>query len=100
MDAVKDVATDAVDAVKEVITDKKEDEKEPPVEEEKIDVSAFTEGLIKGTSNVGESVTVDNVLDKLAQCPFKERTEFYQKHFDLINEAGVKAFNKRMSEGK
>lgn len=100
VDAVKEVTTDAVDAIKEVIADEKETKTEPPAEEEKIDVSAFTEGIIKGTSNVGESVTVDNVLDKLAQCPFKERTEFYQKYFDLINEAGVKAFNKKMSEGK
>lgn len=100
VEAVKEVASDAVDAIKEVITGEKEVKEEPPVEEEKIDVSAFTEGIIKGTSNVGESVTVDNVLDKLAQCPFKERTEFYQKYFDLINEAGVQAFNKKMSEGK
>lgn len=62
------------------------DEVPPP------DLSEFMEGATS-TSTVEnpDAVTTDNVLQKLASLPFRERTRFLAEHMDVYNEAMRKA---------
>ena len=110
VDEVKEIAEDTKKAIEDVANetaekpeenekaeeDKKEDvqkeeePKEPEVKEEKPSLDAFKESASVGEANtsLGDGVDVDNVLQKLAALPFRERTRFLVEHADLINEAG------------
>lgn len=59
-------------------------EEVPPTEP---DLSDFKESATGNAVNAPASVTVDNVLQKLASLPFKERTEFLLENQDIYNEA-------------
>lgn len=67
------------------------DDKVEVVEEEKkeptINISEFTESATTGSKEMGDSVNEDNVLEKMAALPFKERTAFYKANFELIDRA-------------
>lgn len=98
-DKIEEIKTDTSDSKitsEKIETEAKEEIKEekdvPPVEEKK-DLSAYMEGAVGGkTSPQGiETVTVDNVLDKLAELPFKDRVDFLKEHMDLYNQAMSKA---------
>lgn len=60
---------------------------EPPTPKEEVDMDAFTESATEGKATGVASVNVENVLEKMAALPFRERTAFYREHVDLINEA-------------
>lgn len=67
--------------------------KEEPPKPAKVDLSGYKEGVNEGTHSVtGAVVTKDNVLQKLASLPFKERQQFLKEHFSLVNEA-MKDYN-------
>lgn len=91
IEAVANEVADIMQTVKEDIEDIKKETamKEPePVAPPVVDDSDFKEDAtpVKSSVNV-ETVSVDNVLDKLAELPFKERTAFYKEHYDLIDKA-------------
>lgn len=52
----------------------------------KKDLSEYMEGASTSVQKVA-TVTVDNVLQQLANLPFRERTAFYKEHQDIINQA-------------
>lgn len=62
------------------------DEVPPP------DLSEFMEDATSSSSVENpDAVTTDNVLQKLASLPFRERTRFLAEHMDVYNEAMRKA---------
>lgn len=87
-------------AVKEEKTEvSTEDKKNPaevekPVVEEKEpakpDLSEFKEGIDGGAVGA-DAVTEDNVLEKLAALPYRERTKFLTDNFDTYTRAMTKA---------
>lgn len=60
-------------------------EQEPPV----IPLDEFKEGIVSSGASV-ETLSEDNILEVLAKVPFKERTAFYMKHYDMIEKAAAK----------
>lgn len=77
----------------EKITDETKEEKENKVEEQKeppvIPIDEFKEGIVSSGASV-ETLSEDNILEVLAKVPFKERTAFYMKHYDMIEKAAAK----------
>ena len=73
---------------------KKPAEEEKPVREEKEtakpDLSEFKEGIDGGVVGA-DTVTEDNVLEKLAALPYRERTKFLAGNFDTYTRAMTKA---------
>ena len=73
---------------------KKSAEEEKPVVEEKEpakpDLSEFKEGIDGGVVGA-DTVTEDNVLEKLAALPYRERTKFLADNFDTYTRAMTKA---------
>ena len=51
------------------------------------DISDFKESAAPQTAAAPASINVDNILDKLAALPFKERTQFLMDNMDIYNEA-------------
>lgn len=80
----------------EVLTEdnKKPAEEEKPVVEEKEpakpDLSEFKEGIDGGVVGA-DTVTEDNILEKLAALPYRERTKFLTDNFDTYTRAMTKA---------
>lgn len=69
------------------------EEEKPVVEEEepaKPDLSEFKEGIDGGAVGA-DTVTEDNVLEKLAALPYRERTKFLTDNFDTYTRAMTKA---------
>lgn len=58
----------------------------PPTPVEEVDMDSFTESATEGKANGVASINEENVLERMASLPFKERTAFYREHIDLINE--------------
>lgn len=100
-----DEVHDKIEKVEEVIKpDKKEEEKETPKVEdvkavepeakaevvettkEEPDTSEFEEGVV-GKPQTTASITVENVLEKMASLPYKEQTKFYKENIALVEEA-------------
>lgn len=97
-----DKVADKIEKVEEIISDKKdikeeskEEEKpeekvpakpEPPKVVEEIDRAEFEEG-VGSKSEPTSGINVDNVLEKMAALPFKDRNAFYKEHFALVEEA-------------
>lgn len=88
---------EAAEVIKEEVppVEKNEPAKEEPVKPEPVveavDVSDFEDGIAGGKGvPEGNAITVDNVLEKLAALPHKERVGFYKEHFALINQASAK----------
>lgn len=128
VEQVEEIVEDVKDAVKDVkdeVADKKEkaEEKEDkaveseknkeaenkPKEEEvqqqesvieKPDLEEFKEGAVVSNQEANGAVTVDNVMQKMAELPFKERTAFYKEHFDLIQQAAKNETIKRAGKNK
>lgn len=69
---------------KKEVTKKEEKEKTPV-----IPIDEFREGIVSAGASV-ETLSEDNILDALAKVPFKERTAFYMKHYDMIERAAAK----------
>ena len=72
---------------------KSAEEEKPAVEEKetaKPDLSEFKEGIDGGTVGA-DTVTEDNVLEKLAALPYRERTKFLTDNFDTYTRAMTKA---------
>lgn len=87
VEEVKEVVEEIKEDVKDVIEEKAEVVETPaPV----IDDSDFKESAAPAASERVETITVDNVMDKLAALPFKDRTRFYKEHFSIIDEAARK----------
>lgn len=87
--AVKEEKTEALTE-----DNKKPAEEEKPVVEEKEtakpDLSEFKEGIDGGIVGAN-TVTEDNVLEKLAALPYRERTKFLTDNFDTYTRAMTKA---------
>ena len=74
------------------------EEKEPPKAEEvveketpaKPDLSEFKEGVDGGTTPTA-AVTEDNIIETIAALPYRERTKFITKNYDLYMSAMRKA---------
>lgn len=103
-----DKVADKIEKVEEIISDKKDtfDEKdikekpkeegkpaekvpakpEPPKVVEEIDRAEFEEG-VGSKSEPASGINVNNVLQKMAALPFKDRNAFYKEHFALVEEA-------------
>lgn len=108
-----DEVHDKIEKVEEVISDKKDisdnkdikpEEKEAPKVEdvkaveseaktevvetpkEEPDTSEFEEGVV-GKPQTTASITVENVLEKMASLPYKEQTKFYKENIALVEEA-------------
>nr|DAH52577.1 MAG TPA: hypothetical protein [Caudoviricetes sp.] len=103
-----DKVADKIEKVEEIISDRKdtsdkkeikeepkEEEKpeekvpskpEPPKVVEEIDRAEFEEG-VGSKSEPASGINVDNVLEKMAALPFKDRNAFYKEHFALVEEA-------------
>lgn len=87
-------------AVKEEKTEVPTEEKKNPAEGEKPvveekktakpDLSEFKEGIDGGAVGA-DAVTEDNVLEKLAALPYRERTKFLTDNFDTYTRAMTKA---------
>ena len=93
-DEVKEVATEIAE---EPTEEPSEEPTEAPTEEPKADLEAFKEGAATGdviVDNNGD-VNIDNVIQKLNALPYKERINFYQKHAELIKQAGIKSYKNR-----
>lgn len=104
-----DEVTEKIEKVEEIITTPKVEEpvkdtepkEESKVEEVKVekepakptlDTAEFEEGAVSKPQPTA-SITVDNVLDKMAALPYKEQTQFYKENMALVEEAlrrGVK----------
>jgi hypothetical protein len=104
-----DEVTEKIEKVEDIITPPKveepvketEQKEESKVEEVKteeeppkptLDTAEFEEGAASKPQPTA-SITVDNVLDKMAALPYKEQTQFYKENMALIEEAlrrGVK----------
>lgn len=97
-----DEVTEKIEKVEEIITppkaerekEKKEEVKteEPEPAKPTLDTAEFEEGAVSKPQPTA-SVTVDNVLDKMASLPYKEQTQFYKENMALVEEAlrrGVK----------
>lgn len=104
-----DEVTEKIEKVEEIITppkveepvketEPKEENKVEEVKEEEepakptLDTAEFEEGAVSKPQPTA-SITVDNVLDKMAALPYKEQTQFYKENMALIEEAlrrGVK----------
>lgn len=102
---VKEVVEDVKEAIKDVAEAKAEkpeevekEEKEEVVEDapkqkvvvEKPTVEDFMDGAATNSIPSGD-LNEDNVLDKLAALPFRERVQFMKDNYDLINRASAKA---------
>lgn len=104
-----DEVTEKIEKVEEIITPPKVEEpvkEAEPKEESKVEKVKAEEEPAKPTLDTAEfeegaaskpqptaSITVDNVLDKMAVLPYKEQTQFYKENMALIEEAlrrGVK----------
>lgn len=93
-----DKVADKIEKVEEIISDKEEPKKEekpeekvpakpePPKVVEEIDRAEFEEG-VGSKSEPASGINVDNVLEKMAALPFKDRNAFYKEHFALVEEA-------------
>lgn len=97
-----DKVADKIEKVEEIISDKKDIKEEPKEEEkpeekvpakpeppkvvEEIDRAEFEEG-VGSKSEPASGINVDNVLEKMAALPFKDRNAFYKEHFALVEEA-------------
>lgn len=97
-----DKVADKIEKVEEIISDKKDIKEEPKEEEkpeekvpakseppkvvEEIDRAEFEEG-IGSKSEPASGINVNNVLEKMAALPFKDRNAFYKEHFVLVEEA-------------
>lgn len=92
-----DKVAEKIEKVEEIISDKKDIKDEPakkeeepakaveaPVEEP--DTSEFEEGVV-GKPQTTASITVENVLEKMASLPYKEQTKFYKENIALVEEA-------------
>ena len=108
-DEVKEVAKDIKEAIEDVAEAKaekpeekaeaevhaeEEEKKEEPevvVVEEKPALDEYKEGASDGKPAASASINEDNVLDKLASLPFRERVQFMKENYDLINRAAAKA---------
>ena len=107
---VEEVKQETVAA--EVVEPPKEETKEKVVEEEpseapteapteapepKTDLNAFKESAAVSDAIVNnrEGVTVDNVIQRLASLPYKERPSFYKEYADLIKQAGILQLKKQ-----
>ena len=83
-----DEVTEKIEKVEEIITPPKVEEPAKPT----LDTAEFEEGAVSKPQPTA-SITVDNVLDKMAALPYKEQTQFYKENMALIEEAlrrGVK----------
>ena len=97
IEKVEDIISDRKDTSdkKEIKEELKEEEKpeekvpakpEPPKVVEEIDRAEFEEG-VGSKSEPASGINVDNVLEKMAALPFKDRSAFYKEHFALVEEA-------------
>lgn len=97
IEKVEDIISDKKDISdkKEIKEEPKEEEKpeekvptkpEPPKVVEEIDRAEFEEG-VGSKSEPTSGINVDNVLEKMAALPFKDRNAFYKEHFALVEEA-------------
>lgn len=78
---VLETAPEKIEEVAEEKTEEKSDVPPP-------DLSEFMEGATSASSVENpDAVTSENVLQKLAALPFKERTKFLAEHMDEYNEA-------------
>lgn len=91
---VEEVAAEVAEAPTE---EPSEEPTEAPTEEPKADLEAFKEGASTGdviVDNNGD-INIDNVIQKLNALPYKERINFYQKHAELIKQAGIRNYKNR-----
>lgn len=99
LEKVANDVADIMQTVKEDIEDIKNEKAMKAPEVEKVveapapvvDDTDFKESAAPVSNNtVQEVITVDNVMDKMAALPFRERTAFYKEHFAMIEEAAKK----------
>ena len=64
----------------------KEELPKPEPEAPKPDTSEFEEG-VGNKPQPSSGLSIDNVVEKMLELPFKEQTKFYKEHFALIEEA-------------
>ena len=76
---------EVTDETKAEEVEEKTKEETPPV----IPIDEFKEGIVSSGASV-ETLSEDNILEVLAKVPFKERTAFYMKHYDMIEKAAAK----------
>lgn len=81
----KEEKQEVADETKETKEKEQKEEQEPPV----IPLDEFKEGIVSSGASV-ETLSEDNILEVLAKVPFKERTAFYMKHYDMIEKAAAK----------
>lgn len=83
------VDTAISDTPSEKIEEEKVEKEEvkPDVPPATPDISDFKESATAQTASAPASINVDNILDKLAALPFKERTQFLMDNMDIYNEA-------------
>lgn len=91
IEKVEDIISDKKDIKEELKEEEKPEEKvpakpEPPKVVEEIDRAEFEEG-VGSKSEPASGINVDNVLEKMAALPFKDRNAFYKEHFALVEEA-------------
>ena len=94
-EAIKDVAEVKADKPEEKAEEKASEEENPVEEEQKVVVEKpkaedFMDSAATNTIPSG-GLNEDNVLDKLASLPFRERVQFMKDNYDLINRASAKA---------
>lgn len=117
IDDAKEVAQEAIEAVKDII-EEKADKEEAPEEKDKVETEAseapkepesvietptldeFTESAVVSSQAAGEAINEDNVMQKMAELPFRERTAFYKEHRELIEKAARKETIKRAGNNK
>lgn len=80
----KEEKQEVTDETKET-KEKEQKQETPPV----IPLDEFKEGIVSSGASV-ETLSEDNILEVLAKVPFKERTAFYMKHYDMIEKAAAK----------
>lgn len=91
IEKVEDIISDKKDIKEELKEEEKPEEEvpakpEPPKVVEEIDRAEFEEG-VGSKSEAASGINVDNVLEKMAALPFKDRNAFYKEHFALVEEA-------------
>lgn len=80
--------------------EEKQEEVPPTSTIEKPSLDEFTESAVTSTQAQGDVITEANVMQKMAELPFKQRTTFYKEHRDLIEKAAKSETIRRAGNNK
>lgn len=98
IEKAEEIVEEKTEEIKEAVDEVAENVKEEPAEP-KADLSGYMDSIDGTTSGTGaEVLNEDNVLEKMAQLPHKDRMAFYKENYDLVERAARKESAKRAAK--